>query len=543
MKKFFKKGNQASPDIVATDWLQSKPYDTIDVYDRPYVQLCRQVFDILNKYVDYFKAVKLTRDHRKELAGVLVSQLEDFVNEIGIWQAFVQYYQELYDDMLPFAEIYEMDEYEADYYNPQDVLLLLWFYVCTVSEQRMISPEAEELMDITNEVYALLESQIDEVPTTDFYESFLQIPPGTNFFALKDKLRWMALDSYVLRPFTKPLLQEDLQDLAKGNTRRDFLSKFSYTAIERFLYYWHSPYLAMSVPEWLARIARGTNEQVQGELLGLQERREGMFLIEKTDSKYYHLKVQLTERMFSVLKYSFSSAEKELDPDLIYFMGIKRWNGEWHMSGSTMGLPNVPETLRAQRQRPPTAHLMTDEQMQTARESTNETQDFFVEYFGSNYVVFDTGKEMHRQVNDFYKDYQRKALARAGDDDRTPQDLDFVGTDIPMHESAAAYFNTDVGIEFYFDVKKMAAWLESAQPLTLQQSREVWDFLTDEDVSPEFARFFLQRHYKGAPLTLFPGSKVNYLKHFEFMMRYFKAGEFGEKLPRTIVLANPESLA
>lgn len=542
MSKLFKKSGAAAPGITATDWLQLKPYSAAGAYDRDYIKLCQQVFEILNNHQEIFKELKLTRDHRKGLACVLVSQFEDFINEIGIWQAFTNYHRELYNEWLPFGAVYDMSEYEADYYNPQDVLLLTWYYVCTLSGQRMVAPDAPYLVDIANEVYELLEAQIEEVPATDFYDNFLQIPPGKDFFELKELLRWFALKSYVLQPFTNPLLQESILELAEKSDNPDHIGKFSYAAIEKYLYYWYSPYLALSAPEWLARVARGTTDTVRQELAGLQRKAEGMFLIEKMDERYYYMKVQLTNQVFPVLKDSFSSKERMLGDDMLYFMGIKKWNAEWHMSGSTMGLPNVPEVIRAQRQQPPSFYLMSRDQQQIAHDSTEEMRQAFVAYFGSEYAIFDTGKAMKQSVNAFHRDYQRKIAAQTKTDTQGISDFDYVGADIPMKESAAAYFNTGLGIEYYFDVKNIAQWLESPEPLTSEQSREVWDFLTDEDVSLAFTHFMLNKHYKGVKLNIFPSSDIDYMQHLDFFMRYFKPEEFGEQIPRTIIIDNLETL-
>lgn len=534
-----KKSGASSPGIIAADWLRLKPYTTAGAYDRAYIQLCQQVFDILSEYKDFFRLMELSRDQRKEMACVLVSQLEDFINEIGIWRAFVSYYTELYDEEFPFGEICELDEYDSEYYNPEDVMLLCWYYISHLSNQRLVAPDHPAIMDITDEVYVLLEAQIDELPATDFYDTYLHIAPGSDFFTLKEKLRWFALGSYVLHPFTRPPLQEDLNEIADKSETSEQLAKFSYAASEKYLYYWRSPYLALSAPEWLARIARDADEPVRQDLLHFYRKVEGLFAIEKTDERHYYMKALSTEQVFPVLKNSLSSKEKTLAPDLLYLMGIKQWNGAWNVSGSVIGLPNLPDVGQAQRQQLPSPYLMTEEQMQVARESTDEIEAAFIKYFGSHYAIFDTAKELHQKVNNFNRNYQKAVAIKHGNDPDDLPSVDFVGDDLPKGLSAAAYFNPGLGIEFYFDVKKLSSWLSSKQPLTLEQAREIWDFLMDEEVSIGFARFFMAQYHRGTPISIIPQSDVDYLQHFDFMMRYFKPNEFGEKLPRMTVLPNP----
>jgi Protein of unknown function (DUF3843) len=114
-----------NPYIVSiSDWLKMKPYETSNsAYDRHYLGLCSDVLKCLNEDKDFFNEFDINLDNRKELACMLVSYYEDYINDIGIWRAYTSYNEELFGYPLPF---YKLDEYQTDYVNVEDIAFMIW---------------------------------------------------------------------------------------------------------------------------------------------------------------------------------------------------------------------------------------------------------------------------------------------------------------------------------------------------------------------------------------------------------------------------------
>ena len=55
----------------------------------------------------------------------LAQYVEDFASEIGLWKAFIEMNEELYDYALPF---YDLSDYYKEDLNQVDIQFLLWYY-------------------------------------------------------------------------------------------------------------------------------------------------------------------------------------------------------------------------------------------------------------------------------------------------------------------------------------------------------------------------------------------------------------------------------
>jgi len=83
--------------ISTKDWLKLKPYGNFKAYDQYYVGQAEKVYAILQKFKYRFQNFGFEKQDYSELACVITSHFEDFINEIGIWVHFQQANKELYD--------------------------------------------------------------------------------------------------------------------------------------------------------------------------------------------------------------------------------------------------------------------------------------------------------------------------------------------------------------------------------------------------------------------------------------------------------------
>ena len=77
--------------IGISEWLSHAPYEIpINGYDTQFLPLCNHVFKIIEVNSEYFKKVGMTLEQRRQLAITLVAYFEDYINDIGIWKAFIE---------------------------------------------------------------------------------------------------------------------------------------------------------------------------------------------------------------------------------------------------------------------------------------------------------------------------------------------------------------------------------------------------------------------------------------------------------------------
>ncbi len=205
------KKRTTSDSITILDWMKSKPYKSSnDAYDLPYLKLCKGVFEILNTKKAWFDDGEVDREFRKELACMLVSYLEDFTCEIGIWRAFIERNKELHGYYLPF---YELTDYDPDYLNVEDIAYTIWHFMTKCLDTRIHAPDSPTLWNLAKDVYDLLEPAIENVFANDVYDNIFSVADGSDFFDLKTKLDWFSTKSYLMGWELGAQMDDEIADL------------------------------------------------------------------------------------------------------------------------------------------------------------------------------------------------------------------------------------------------------------------------------------------------------------------------------------------
>ncbi|HFA51146.1 MAG TPA: DUF3843 family protein, partial [Bacteroidetes bacterium] len=483
------------------DWLQFKPYSSsIEGYDRHYLNLCNKVFDILNLRKDWFNKAAVNREERKRMACVLVSYFEDFMAEIGIWRAFIDYNKELHGAYLPF---YDLFQYDPEYINVEDITYLIWHMVTKCKYETIYAPDFPFFSAMAYEIYNLLESRIEELPVLESYDHLLTIAEGEDFFEFKTKLFWFSTQSYLMGWEMGPLLEQDfgmVEEEMAGEYRPEIVSMAKYTVTEDYLYAKRCSFAAMNAPEWLSRIVRCPDEKKK-EIENLKYRLGGVFSFDAIEADHFvftHLKNGQTYR---VLKTSFKDGIDIGEIGKVFYrMSLIKWEGEWMMTGGMFGhSPSEVDIKKEKREPVQSFWALPEERKKRLHESVDKMYRAFVELFGSPLVLFKNREELQKGFDDFTLHYHKKLGEPDPDFERKREAYkkEMAGKEgglssLPAYGSYGMFYAEGVGIVTLNDMLRPIDFLQKENITKDEKNDLFFDLIVNFE--PIIAEYLLQTY-------------------------------------------------
>lgn len=526
-------------DITMSDWLRSKPYgQSVDNYDRFYLNCCNEVFKILNPYKEWFDEGQLTRENRKKLACMLVSYFEDFICEIGIWKTFIDYNRELYGYYLPF---YDLSEYDPEYINVEDIAYLIWHVMTKCLDTRIYAPDHAYTIELAEQIYDYLESMIEEVPGMDFYDQFFSVTSEEDFFVLKEKLFWMSTASYLMGwELGREMKEETAQLLEEKMDNPDILGPMSYAIREDYIYTKRCSFATFNAPEWFSILARCNDDSLRETIRNLSKRHQGYYICSDESEKHYNFININTEREYPVLKDSIKSPlQKEDVNNVAYVMTLIKWNDEWMLTGMMSGWEMTEqERIKAKTQPVNNFWSASEETQKRLRENTEMLYNAFIDLFGSPLALFSNRNEFEKANQDLLKHYSSKIEVKPDphyerrrkeylEMNNLVSESDF--SKLPSSDGYGLFFIKDIGLITLSDIQDIIISLKK-KSLTKEEEVELFYDLT-VNTMPEVAEYLLQRFGKKNfvhPVSL---SKVDPYTYRHFYWRFFHPEEYGPKYP------------
>lgn len=528
--------------IYITDWLKWKPYKNFIGYDKAYVEIANEVLSLIKSYHSWFDSFEFSDGDLKTLAIIVTSYFEDFINEIGIWDAFTRRNRKLYGYYLPF---YDMRDYDPEYLNPQDFSFLVWYFM-NVTKDKMYGPDAPDILALGDDLYDLLEAKIDEANATGFYDEYFNIADDIYFFELKTRLKWFATHSYLLGfEFGKQIkidvlkfLEEERDEIPVENA-----GQMAYALEEDYLYIKRSVLSAFSTPEWFSETA-DCSAKMKRQIVDLHKRIMGAFQYEGHSTNHYRFSHLQTDKIVEVNKESVTIDLKNTQKGDMHLLTLVKWNDDWWLTGTLMSWGQVDkkslEKQKADFNSIP-FYIYSEEQQKKIKEDTDFMYRQFVEYFGKRLVFFKNETALQTAVNGFMKFYSnqqvadKKAMEKARQkfEERYPEEhgeLDFSDLDWESGSGNAAVFVPGIGLAFTPAISKVIALMQK-EHLTPQESIDLFYSLLGKYMDPSTAGYLLE-HFPTKNLRFpIPASDVDAFQHAEFFMRYLNPHEFGEPIP------------
>ncbi len=532
--------------LTTSDWLRFRPYTVSSPYDSYYLKLAEKVFVHLNSPQSEFRKI-FQRDTLKTMAVILTCHFEDFINEIGLWRTLVQKYREWDGEYLPF---YDLEDYDPEYLNRDDFAMLIFHHLGKMAN-KMLDPYGSPIMAAANFCYDLFEARIDEAPATGFYEDWLTIKPETNFFEVKKRLQWLAFESYLHAPEFGADLKAQLEKMQESESNlMDQVDpgKLLYGIQDDYLYQKRSSWGALTMVEWLAGIARCSDE-IRSDILNLKQRVTGMFLYDGADERNYYFIFLFSNRRFPVHRDSINLRGDGLRAgDDLAFFSIVNWRGEWWLSGTYMHYGSRKKMGSKDLAGDPkwaSFYAEREERRQQLQEMTEEMDVAFNDYFGSRLVFFENDKEIMRKIEVFHN-WWNEYHTLSDDPERKESKLkkQLMERRLKLealdfgNQKMAAFFEPGQGIVLSPVIPKIVALLQKKE-LSATESQELFYSFFFE-LSPAMAHYLVD-HFPVENFEYPLGYSQEFVvDHLDYFLRYYNPSGFAEPLPRLNILPEEE---
>lgn len=237
--------------IYPKEWLEFHPYSRATSADLYYTGIANRIYEILqnNKLADLHQ-----EDDVRTISCCVAAYFEDQISGVGIWRAFTSECRKLYNKPLPFYQVVE-DDYFEDEVNYADICFLLWHCIQSSQDGTVIDPENEDIAFVAKEISNLLDDEFEAAPINEKMQNlFSPETDYSDFFEYRRLLEWFHYDCYLNLP-NGTELDTVLENMSNNPDISDeHLETLEYTACVELCFMSRSNLLAMSSPEWLARI-------------------------------------------------------------------------------------------------------------------------------------------------------------------------------------------------------------------------------------------------------------------------------------------------
>ncbi|MEM7369753.1 MAG: DUF3843 family protein [Bacteroidota bacterium] len=523
------------------DWMKYRPYEQFSSYDGDYLKLVKKAYQYLSHPKQGFQLL-FEREMLIDMAVILGSYVEDSINEIGLWKAFQRKNKELYGYALPF---YDLEDYDPDYLNPQDFAYLIWYHLGKMAH-KTLDPYGEPILEVANHLYDLFEEQIDELPSTDFYEQWLDLSADTFYFDLKMILDWMAFENYLLGPEFIPALQERIEEFFED--KPELMQKVEpemmiYGMKEDFLFTKNTSCCGLTAAEWLAEVAR-CSEEVRTDVRNMTQRLPGMFLYEGHDEDSYHFSFVHTKRKFAICRESMDLELSQMTAgEELAVFNIVPWQGKWWLSGTYMAWGKKDKDLDKMRVDPQfqNFHGWSEDQQEKIREITQEMEEAFLSYFGKRLVFFPDEKALTKAMGD-HNSWWNKHKTKSLPSDRKEskyiklfQERSTGFEDLNLGSgSLAAFYVPGEGISMSSLIPEVIDLLQQKSLSTEQSHQLFYSFFYELD--PSLAHYIAEHYAMGNLCHPMISGYAFVEMHFDFFLRYYNPSAFGEVVPMMSLL-------
>lgn len=237
--------------IFPKDWLQLHPYTKSTPVDSYYTGVANRIYDLFvqTELINSFEGTET-----QQISMRMAAYFEDVISGLNIWRAFITTYKELYGNYLPF---YTPDDYYYDdEVNLEDVRFLIWHYTQQYHGLRkgtFVNPDNPAQEATACLIYQLF---CDEWTTAPENERMIALFAPETRYDTAEKYNEL-LDWFHYRLYLCPWAQEELTDSVKRYLRLNPNEDKGQAILglhNSLAHVGTTPFLALTSPEWLARI-------------------------------------------------------------------------------------------------------------------------------------------------------------------------------------------------------------------------------------------------------------------------------------------------
>lgn len=510
------------PGDYENNWLEPR-----DVF---YIEVIEAIADLYLKKQREFvhQTLVLRSDEVMKLAWRIAGYLEDVVNQIGIFKALTTKNQEIFGTPIPLF-VKSPEYFSPDTVSKQAVSYLVWDFFTEIGEDLILSPTHNDLQTIAGEIYRYLKKQIKNIPRGSKLKNFLSLSGNKDGGFVKGKLIWLGLASYLFR-------------FAASNYLAD--KEKNVSTVENFLMHKATKLSGFTPLDIFVEIA-ALDEESKKELQKWEEPYMALYHVEDQTGDYWMVKNIINQKYYKVWK-DYGAPER-VDPIKkgIYCLGsIVPWQKEWRWSGeqviyNSLTPENISQIIKVlKNESPKVIYRYYEESRKKAFEYVKDEYDFFISYFKTNPVTFESGYTMRDHLQQYYQAFNKLKLEKMPEEKKKKYNLEggihLMDWPEPLLESTdtAIFYVADRGMTFLTDFREFLKTLgKKGLGMTEDDEDAIYGYVTDPVIPYQLFHHLKKDYSFESVKCAFRINEWNEERDLEFLLRRYKGKQYKEKFP------------
>lgn len=522
--------------IYIQDWLDLKPYDKQVTSDHYYLNLANEIHDALREpsIAQMLLSNYLDEEDFKFLSSFLTSYFEDLITGTNLWPSFIKMHEDHYGKKIPF---YAYSDYEDDEINPQDVAFLIWYFINSISEDAVVWPLNDFIINAGNLVYDILDEHWEYAPENEDLKSIYSLPDDADFYQARNLIDLVLFKSYLFHTDTAMrLLAEELR-IIETNKHEDIILDMLHEARDQTLHSSRTRLLALKGKDWAAAVV-GSEHALYHDLKHISQKISGLFLYKGQDEADVFIEHIASGKNFKMTKASFDHYEELNEADLILFLSIVRWKSEWWFSGvyfkKAFDADLILDEKNSIKKRMETNFLDLENYPEKFEEIINSQEKAFLEFNKGAQIAFLNSSDLDNFIQGYRGYYNdtlqlsekdsKKALKRARKEGLFLNQNNEIEGLSDHSENALVFFNPKSGIEVAHGINNLFPLDINPQGKDGFDGQDFIELLVFEEFSPELVKYCLSL-WKNSDNEILK-KREPYLKELDFLLRYWKGSSY-----------------
>ncbi len=482
-------------------------------------KLSKEVFDYYTFYFD--------DDEWKIIACILVEFAEDIHNDIGIWNSYERYNLEFYGTRLPLTLEPDQD-IEPGTINPYRIFHLLWVLYHEFDSDLIISPQHQDLWELSQSVTDFLISRFTKVPHVSGVKRFLA---QTNKYGwdVKKKLVWLGRNSYLFR-------------LVCNNYIMEQGGKSDIGVIDDFVCQETTCWSGLGVIDILTGIIDITQEQ-QNELRSWYERHNAYFKMLSINGPLIEVMNVLNDTSYTVR--IGKDLVRHFKPGQIIQGSLIPWNNEWYWSGKQSFWDNLPEEEIENIKKEfikiasGIVYRYNKELLKRARKELKIHYDKFVDYYGDDLKIYPDGLTMASDTQKFYRKYYESLSDDVISNHMKRYNLknpwlkiSYPPEILESDNGFGLFYNPEEGQEIMNEFNDViSGFKKKGVNLNEDEESSIRGFIYSEAISPQFVNKFVEMYGYESIFSSFLIRGNNDKTSLEYLLRRYKGHFYRNRYP------------
>ncbi len=517
--------------IYIKDWLELKPYKKHAATDSYYLKICNDVKKTIVTTNRQSLVLQMFLDDEDIdlLSCFLTSYFEDLISGTNIWNSFVKVHHKLYRKQLPF---YDLDEYYEEEINPQDISLLIWYFLNTVQEEKFISPFNGFIVETAEKIMDVFDKEWEVAPENEYLKTFYQIDQKENdYYIARTLIDTVLFKTYLFYPDTLFKLREKEFEIINNTKDDKNIAMLLNENRDGMLLKTHTGLLSLKGKEWVSEIL-GTEHLLHKEFMSISKKIQGYFLYKGQDENNIFMEHIASGKKFNLTKKSFEKANTLKELDTILFIGIVMWKDEWWFSGVFFQQPFNSNLILDQKNSLESRMEVNflDHQKQETKELLKKQLSAFKNFNNGSQIAFLPSTKIENFFNEYVEFFNqtlnvsekeiKKAKQRARNEGFFGTDNSFKNLSEEV-ETGLVFFNPNSGVEIALDINSAFPMAQNPYFKEEDSEEDVMHLLMDESISRELVMFCIDNCKNKLPFFT-KGVGKKYLEDIDFLLRFWK---------------------